>query len=297
MTLERPGSKVLTVSSTHRKLEDFRTLWIRYRRNKAAVVGLCLLSVMIGLAVFGPSMAPYNPFEFKGDPFIPPGAQFLMGTDHIGRDVFSGFLFGARISLLIGVLSALTAAGTGILVGSLSGYFGGSLDHALMRLTELFQVVPRFFFALMITALFGASFYNIIVVIGILSWPSVARLVRAEFLSLREREFVLAVKGLGAKTTSIIFREILPNALTPVVVVFSLEIANAIILESMLSFLGMGDPTAFSWGYMLNTAQAYLRLAWWLAAMPGFGILLTVLAFNLTGDGLNDALNPRLREV
>jgi peptide/nickel transport system permease protein len=220
----------------------------------------------------------------------------MMGTDHLGRDVFTYILYGARISLQIAFLATVTSVLIGTVVGALAGYYGGYRDEVLMRITELFQVIPRFFLALVAVAIVGPTIRNVIWIIGLTSWPTTARLVRAEFLSLRERPFVEAVRGLGAGDTQIIWGEILPNATPPIVVNSSFEVARAIILEAGLSFLGLGDANVPSWGRILQEAQPYLQRAWWSSFFPGFCIALAVLGLNLVGDGLNDAINPRLRE-
>jgi peptide/nickel transport system permease protein len=204
-------------------------------------------------------------------------------------------VYGTRVSLLVGFLTAAASTVVGTLLGGLAGYYGGKVDAALMRLTELFMVVPRFFLALVIVALFGTSIWGIILVLAILSWPTTARLFRAEVLRLRSLEYVQAARAMGHADLAILFRQILPNALSPVIVNISVQVAYAIILEAGLSFLGLGDPASMSWGVMLSNAQQFLRRAWWTATFPGLAIFLAVLGFNLAGDGLNDALNPRLR--
>ncbi len=216
-----------------------------------------------------------------------------MGTDDLGRDVLTGVIYGARTSLLVGLAVAGMAALIGAAVGILSAYRGGWADDALMRLTEFFQVLPRFFLAVIAIALFGSGLDRVILVLGLTSWPMIARIVRAEVLSLRERDFVLAARALGARDRNIMWRHILPNVLPPLVVTASLLVGEAILVEAGLSFLGLGDPNMVSWGYMLDQARAFMRVAWWTAFFPGLAITLTVLGINLAGDGLNDAWNPR----
>ena len=217
-----------------------------------------------------------------------------LGTDALGRDVMAGLVHGARISLLVGLVSTVVALLIGVPIGALAGYFGGFIDDALMRFTEFFQTIPSFALAIVLLAIFQPSLFYVILAIAIVSWPPVARLVRGEVLSLRSREYVEAAMLSGQGTLQIITRQILPNALPPIIVLASLMVATAILLESSLSFLGLGDPNVMSWGYMIGTARTVMRTAWWLSFIPGVAILLTVLAMNLIGEGLNDALNPRL---
>jgi peptide/nickel transport system permease protein len=284
------------MSLWQRSKRNSEEIWRRYKRSRAAFASLMVLLAIIMLAIIGPLLTPYGPFGIVGSPLLPPSLQHPFGTDDIGRDVFSQLVYGARISLLIASLATLTSLSIGVVIGVFAGFFGGKTDALLMRVTELFQVVPRFFLALTLIAVFGTTIWNIIIVIGLTSWPRAARLVRAEFLSLRTREFVDAARVLGSSNLNLMFDEILPNAMPPVIISASLEIGNAITLESGLSFLGLGDPRAFSWGRMLGNAQPFLRVAWWMAVFPGLAIAFTVLALNLIGDGLNDALNPKLRE-
>jgi peptide/nickel transport system permease protein len=273
-----------------------RDSWNIYKKNKSALVGLFIVSVMFFIAAFGKSIAPRDPWKMGDDSYSPPCAEYFFGTDDLGRDIFSGVLYGARVSILIGFLSAATSLTIGTIVGSLSGYFGGRVDDVLMRFTELFQIIPRFFLIILLVAVMGPSIWNVIFVIGVLSWPGNARLVRAQFLSLKEREFVDACKMLGMSNFQIIFGEIFPNAIQPLIVSTSLEMAFAIKTEAGLSFLGLGDPNVMSWGLLLHNAQQILRYGWWLSAIPGMAIFVTVLALNLVGDGLSDVVNPRLRE-
>ncbi|MEM6744803.1 MAG: ABC transporter permease, partial [Pseudomonadota bacterium] len=219
-----------------------------------------------------------------------------LGTDQLGRDILAGIFHGARISLLIGVIATLISIGIGVLIGAVSGYFGGWVDDVLMRITEAFQTIPNFVLLLALVAILGSTIENIVLAIGIVSWTAPARLVRAEFMSLRNREFIEAVRNLGLGDGAIIFREILPNALPPIIVYASVIMALAILLESALAFLGLGDPNYASWGNMIGQGRSVLRTAWYCAAIPGLAILLTVLSFSLLGEGLNEALNPRQKK-
>jgi peptide/nickel transport system permease protein len=219
-----------------------------------------------------------------------------MGTDDLGRDTFSGVIHGVRISLGVGLFGAVSSAFLGTIIGGASASLGGKVDEVVMRATEVFQVLPAFFVALVVTAIFGASIWNVFLVISLTYWTSVGRVVRSEVLSLRERDFVIAARAIGARSSSVFFTEILPNAAPVIVVSSSLEMGNAILLEAALSFLGLGDVNLMSWGLMLNNAQSFIHYAWWMAVFPGLAIFLMVLSMNLVGDGLNDALNPKLRE-
>jgi peptide/nickel transport system permease protein len=223
-----------------------------------------------------------------------PSTALPLGTDAVGRDVLIGLIHGARVSLMVGLVSTVVALLIGVPIGALAGFFGGWVDDALMRFTEFFQTIPSFALAIVLLAIFQPSLFYIILTIAIVSWPPVARLVRGEVLSLRTREYVEAAILSGQTNLQIILRQVLPNALPPIIVLASLMVATAILLESSLSFLGLGDPNVMSWGYMIGAARTVLRTAWWLSFIPGIAILLTVLALNLIGEGLNDALNPRL---
>jgi len=269
--------------------------WKRFRRNGLSIVGLVVTLVFLIAGVFAPWIAPYQPFDLVGTRLAGPSAQYLFGTDQLGRDIFSGVVYGTRTSLQVGLISTVISVVLGILVGSPAGYFGGRVDDLLMRFSELFQVLPRFFLALVIVSLFGANIWGTILVISLLSWSEIARMIRGEFLTRRERPYVMAAQAYGAGNMRIMFSEILPNALTAVVVTASLQIPSAILLEASLSFLGAGDPTVMSWGRMLNNAQQYMRQAWWTAAFPGLAISLLAMGLALLADGINDFLNPRLR--
>lgn len=277
-------------------LKEIQQFWKRYRKNAAGVVGMAIVAFLAIVALSADMIAPVDPRSLTPGSFLPPSYQHLMGADDLGRDIFSGVVYGSRISLIVGLLTAGASTIIGILIGGFSGYYGGRIDDLLMRLTEFFQVVPRFFLALVIIALFGSNIWNVILVLAILSWPMTGRLFRAEVLRLRSQDFVMAARAIGCHDIRIIFGHILPNAMAPLIVNTSLQISYAIILEASLSFLGLGDPTMMSWGVMLFNAQQFLRRAWWLATFPGTAIFLAVLGFNLLGDGLNDVLNPRLKD-
>ncbi len=270
--------------------------WKRFARNRGAVIGLAILAVVILVALLAPLLFPQSPWRMVQRPFLPPFSmdQYPLGTDALGRDVISGLAYGAQVSLLVGLVSTVAALLIGIPIGALAGYFGGWVDDALMRFTEFFQTVPSFALAIVLVAIFQPSIESIIAAIAIVSWPPVARLVRGEVLSLRSREYVEAAILSGQSNLTIILRQVLPNTISPIIVLASLMVATAILLESSLSFLGLGDPNLMSWGYMIGAARTVIRQAWWLSFFPGVAILLTVLALNLIGEGLNDALNPRL---
>lgn len=269
----------------------------QFARHRGALFGLCFLLLMAAMAVLAPYLCDHSPWRMLQRPFLAPGAVpgFPLGTDVMGRDVAAQLAYGARVSLLIGLVSTLAALAIGLPIGALSGYFGGVIDDCLMRLTEFFQTIPSFALAIVLVAILSPSIQSIVLAIAIVSWPPVARLVRGEFLSLRSREYVEAARLVGQGHLAIILRQILPNILSPLIVLASLMIATAILLESSLSFLGLGDPDAMSWGYMIGAARTVMRQAWWLSVIPGLAILLVVLSLNLIGDGLNDALKPQAR--
>ncbi len=289
------------------------TFWRRLRRHKLAVAGLVVLSLMVLGALFAKQLAPFDPnaidnVHWQGTP-LPPCFQdaaqcggHALGTDEVGRDLFSRLLFGARISLTVGLFAVLMELLIGTTLGAIAGYYGGWIDYGLMRLTDVFLSIPLLPLLLVLTAIVAASsskaalsFGVIVIIIGGLSWMAVARLVRASFLSLREREFAEAARAVGNNDGRIIFRHLLPNAIAPIVVQGTLDVANVIILESGLSFLGLGiQPPTASWGNMLANAQSNLSIAWWAAVFPGLCILVTVLAINYIGDGLRDALDPNM---
>ncbi|MGO4716966.1 ABC transporter permease [Bradyrhizobium sp. 2TAF24] len=267
----------------------------RFLRSPTALTGTLILLAIVTAALAAPLLYPDDPLAMVARPLLWPGqnAAYPLGTDSLGRDIAAGLLHGARVSLLVGITATIIGLTLGILVGSTAGYVGGRTDDALVRLIELFQTIPSFILLVVLIAIAQPSIATITWAIGLITWPTIARLVRAEFRSLREKEFVMAARSLGYGHTRIIFREILPNALPPIIVTTSVMVASAILMESALSFLGLGDPNVVSWGSMIGAGRELLRTAWYLTALPGLVIVITVLALNLIGDGLNDALNPR----
>lgn len=285
------------VNQKETRIARAKEFWRRYRKNRAAVCGLVIVLIFGIIACLADIIAPYDPWECRfEEKFQPPSLTHPMGTDHFGRDIFSRVVYGSRISLAVGLSAAAITIIVGVLVGTTSGYLGGVFDHFLMRITELFLVIPTFFLILIIIAVFGGSIWNVILVIGITTWPSVARVVRSSVLSLKEKEFVEAARLVGASGFRIVSRHIIPNVMGPVLVLTSLRIAASILTEAGLSFLGLGDVNFVTWGQLLYKAQLYMRISWWSAVFPGLMIFATVLAFNMVGDGLTDALNPRLKE-
>ncbi|MDR5906217.1 MULTISPECIES: ABC transporter permease [Halomonadaceae] len=272
------------------------SFFARFAQNRGALIGLIILLTIIAMAILAPLLFPESPWRMVQRPFLPPMEVdgFPLGTDTMGRNVAAGLMHGAWVSLLIGLVSTTVALAIGVPLGAIAGYYGGLIDDALMRFTEFFQTIPNFALAIVLVAIMQPSITSIVLAIAIVSWPPVARLVRAEFLSLRNREYVEAARLVGQSNTTIILRQILPNTLSPIIVLASLMVATAILLESALSFLGLGDPNVMSWGYMIGAARTVIRQAWWLSFFPGVAILLTVLALNLVGEGLDDALNPKL---
>ncbi len=278
-------------------MSESKSFWRYFKRNRLAVGGLVMIVVIFLIAGLASVVAPYDPgktgVSLKLDA---PSINHFLGTDQLGRDVFSRMLYGSRVSLSVGFVAVAISIFIGILVGAVAGYYGGWIDAVLMRFVDIMLCFPSFFLILTVVAVLGPSLLNVMIVIGITSWMGTSRFVRAEFLSLRERDFAQAAKALGVSDRRIIFRHILPNALAPVFVTATLDVATAILVEAGLSFLGFGvQPPAPSWGNILTEGRTYIFDAWWLTVFPGLAILITVLSFNLLGEGLRDALDPRLR--
>ncbi len=274
-------------------------VWARFKRNKLAMVGLCVIIFLYTVAIFAPILAPYPYDKMNLDNiYAPPGSPgHILGTDEFGRDVLSRLIYGARVSLTVGLVVVGMSSVVGITLGAIAGYYGGWIDSLIMRVVDFLYAFPFFILAITIVAILGPSLYNAMLALAVVSWVGYARMVRGQFLSLKQTEFVEAARGAGAGDLRIMFVHLLPNALGPVIVQMSLGIAGAILSASGLSFLGLGaQPPTAEWGAMLNAGKDYLRSSPHLATYPGLAIMVTVLAFNFVGDGLRDALDPRLKE-
>jgi len=289
---------VVTQMAARRRAFRETVFWRQFRRNQLALAGGMVVLCLSLAAVFAPWLAPYDPAAYDVKQILlPPSSAHWFGTDQIGRDVLSRMLFGARISMAVGFVSVGIAVVVGTLIGTLAAFYGGRVDELLMRFVDLMLNFPRLFLLLTLIALLRPSIWVIMMVIGFTGWMGLARLVRGEILSLKEREFVQSAQALGARDRRLMFRHILPNALVPVLVSATLGVAGAILAESGLSFLGLGvQPPTPSWGNILIDGKANIEIAWWLSVFPGSAILVTVLAYNLLGEGLRDALDPRLHQ-
>jgi peptide/nickel transport system permease protein len=265
------------------------------RRFPRMAIGAAIILVVIATAVAAPFLFPFSPWDMRGAPFSPPGSpDFLLGSDALGRDLAAGIAYGAVVSLMIGSISTVVSLGIGVSLGAIAGYAGGRADDAIMRFAEFFQTIPSFLLAILLVAIFTPSIISIIAAIALVSWPPVARVVRAEFLALRQREFVQAAEVLGVSHVRVVYQTMLPNALPPVIVLGSLMVANSILTESALSFLGLGDANWMSWGFLVGSGRSVIRIGWWISVLPGLAIFITVLGLNLLGEGLQAWLNPRL---
>ncbi len=273
-------------------------VWRRLRKNKRAMIGLYIVVIVFLLAILAPVVSPYSPtkISLKNKLDAPSSAHWL-GTDKLGRDVLARIIYGSRISILVGIIAVGISGTIGIFLGAIAGYFGKWIDVFIMRLVDILLAFPSILLAIALVAVLGASLFNVILAIALVSWVGYARMVRGEFLRLKELEFVEGARAMGLSDFKIIFKHILPNAMAPVIVMATLGLAGAIISESSLSFLGLGvQPPTPSWGGMLSEGRTVIRQAWWIPTFPGIAILLTVLAFNLLGDGLRDALDPKMKE-
>lgn len=283
----------LATPDAARPLAQRQRLFARALSTPPGAIGAATLLLVVVVGIFAPLLAPADPFAVTGPSLGAPSAAHLLGTDALGRDLLSGVVFGARTSLIVAAGAAGLVLVIGTAVGLVSGYVGGWVDDVLMRVTEAFQVLPRFFLALVVIAFFGPGLDRLVLVLGVTSWPILARVIRAEVLVLRHREFVEAARVAGASATRILLREVLPNALPPAIALLGLLVGQIILIEAGLSFLGLGDPDAMSWGTLVSEAQRFLRVAWWLSLFPGLAIGVTVLGLNLLADSLTDVLTGR----
>lgn len=275
-----------------RRMRDFAKA---YSRNKQAMTGFYLLLFIVFVAIFAGVLAPYSPSALKGEPLQAPCKEFLLGTDSLGRDILSRIIFGTRVSLSIGIIAAAISGILGTIVGATAGFFGGKVDMVLSELIDIVLMIPTFFLILIVVSIMGSGIFNIMLVIGLTSWPGNARVMRSQAMSLKSRTFVQAARAIGEPERDIMFRYIIPNGIFPVISNTTMQIAMAILTEAGLSFLGLGDPTAVSWGQMIFAGRTYITSAWWVALFPGIAIVITVAAFYMLGDGLNKVLNPKLR--
>lgn len=259
-------------------------------------IGIILLTIIILLALFAPLIATHDPFSLNDDMVSPPSKNYLLGTDGLGRDIFSGILYGARTSIVIGVVAASISGIVGTLIGGISGFYGGKIDTVLSELINVFLMMPTFFLILIIVALFGSSMLNVMIVIGITTWTGNARLMRAQALSLKQRTFVKSLETIGESKFRTLIKHIIPNGIFPIIANTTMNISEAILTESGLSFLGLGDPNVMSWGQMVYNGKSYLTNGWWISTFSGAAIVLTVLAFYLIGDGMNNILSPKLND-
>jgi peptide/nickel transport system permease protein len=282
----------------HLWIKNLKDFWLRYRRNKPAVVGLMIIITLVVIAIVAPFLPLRDPMAIDTrNGLQPPSLDHPFGTDLIGRDVLSRVIFGSRVSLLVGFLAGAVTLLVGTTIGVIAGYLGGIIDDVLMRITEIILIIPAFMLAILVVAIFGSNLTMIVAVIGLLHWPSSARIVRAQVLSLKEQEFIQSAKAIGCTGIHTVFRHLIPNIVSSIIILWSLMTSRAIIIEASLSFLGLGDPNFVTWGQMLLRALGYLRTAWWGAVFPGLAIFLTVISFNMAGEGLTEAFNPKLREL
>ncbi len=298
LTLQLPENEIHSEASKKPDTQA-KMVWRAFKRHKLALIGIVYLFLMLLLVILGPIIIPHDPLEQHPDYALgipqPPSAEYLLGTDSYGRDVLSRLINGAQISLSVGFVAVGISTLIGILLGSLAGYYGGLVDTIITRLADIFLSVPSFFLMMTVNAYMKQSIYNVMIIIGLFSWMSVTRLVRAEFLRLKEMDYISASRALGADPKQLILRHLLPNSMAPVIVSATIGIPSAILRESSLSFLGLGvPPPQASWGNMLFEARKWLNMAWWFWVPPGMLISLTVIAFNFVGDGLRDALDPSL---
>jgi peptide/nickel transport system permease protein len=283
---------------TPRRVSRLRSFWHPFVESRMGPIGLGILVLVALAAIFAPAIAPHGPFELGGPRLAAPGTDgYLLGTDHLGRDILAQIVYGARVSLTIGLVAASISLLVGVLIGSIAGYCGGWVDIVLSRITDMFLIIPAFFLIIVVVATLGSGIVYVMIVIGLTAWPTSARLMRSQALSLRERTFVQALQALGESGPRILIRHIIPNGIQPLIANASLDIAAAILIEAGLSFIGLGDPNKATWGRMIFDGRTTITTAWWASVFPGVAIIVTVLGFYLVGDGLSYVLNPRSRRV
>jgi peptide/nickel transport system permease protein len=292
VTAEAPPAELTATAAGPPELSHRRLVLRRFRRHRPGMVGLVLTVILLSLGLLAPVLSPEDPFAYAGEPLGSPSRSHMFGTDNLGRDLAGAVLHGLRTSAVVVLWVVAISSALGIAVGAVSGYAGRLVDDLLMRVTELFQAVPRFFLVLLVVALFGTATQNMVLILGLTSWPLLARVVRADALSIRERPFVDAARSLGASHLRILASHILPNVLPAAVVVIALIASRVVLLEASLSFLGLGDPSVMSLGFLVGNAQRFIRVAWWMSVFPGAVLALVVLAVNLFADGLNDVIAP-----
>ncbi len=300
MTSSIAEKRDITSKNKNKKRSQWAEVWRRLRKNKMAMVGLGILIILIVSALSAPLIADYEDVVIKQDlvnKLEGPSSEHILGKDEFGRDIFARIIWGSRVSLVVGIVAVGISVISGGTLGAVAGYYGGKLDTVIMRIMDIFLAIPSILLAISIVSALGPSIINLMIAIGISYVPTYARIVRASVLSIREQEFIEAAKAIGASDFRIILRHIIPNALAPVIVQGTLGVAGAILSTAGLSFIGLGiQPPAPEWGAMLSTSRAYLRYAWHVTTFPGVAIMITILALNLLGDGLRDALDPRLKQ-
>lgn len=265
--------------------------------DRQFAAGAILLMILVLIAIFAPLLAPEDPYVYGDDVLYAPGeGGHILGTNHLGQDILSMLIYGVRTSLAVALISSLISGTLGIIIGGISGFFGGKVDAVVSEIINIFMMIPSFFLILLVMAIFGSSITNVMIVIGITTWPSNARLMRAQALSLRERTFVSAARAMGESRFQILIKYIIPNGVFSVIANTTLGMSNAILTEASLSFLGLGDVSIISWGQMIYAGKSYITSAWWIATFPGIAIIITVIAFYLLGDGLNHILDPKWKE-
>lgn len=283
-------------------MEKVKKVWRRIRGLVAASgqlrVGLVLFALVLLVVLFAPQLAPFDPYDLGDDLLVPPGtAGHLLGTTNMGQDILSMLIYGSRASLAIGIVAAAISGVIGTLVGAVAGFYGGKLDKVISEVINVFLMIPSFFLVLIIVAMFGSSMVNVMFVIGLTSWPSNARMMRVQAMSIKERTFVKSAVAMGESKRQILFKYIIPNGLFPVIANTTMGVAKAILTEASLSFLGLGDPNVVSWGQMIFDGKQYLTSGWWMSTFAGLCIMLIVMIFYLIGDGLNYALNPKMKKI